>query len=135
MLASREHRFLATAILCCAVSVRAQAPDGAALAGFAGHWVCNGHFESNGAAIAGELNIEADEGSGALIVRHDDLAPGAYHALEIWMPNKAGTGLRAAISDRYSGMRWFESPGWAGNTLTWTRWAHETRRYTVVRAR
>jgi len=40
------------------------------------------------------------------------------------MPNKQGTGLRAAISDRYSGMRWFESPGWAGNTLTWTRWDH-----------
>jgi hypothetical protein len=40
------------------------------------------------------------------------------------MPNKMGTGLRAAISDKYSGMRWFESPGWVGKTLTWTRWDH-----------
>jgi hypothetical protein len=114
---------LAIAILCCcALSVRAQAPSVGDLGGFAGHWACKGHFESNGAAIAGEITIETDERSSALIVHHDDVAPGAYHALEIWMPNKSGTGLRAAISDKYSGMRWFESPGWVGKTLTWTRW-------------
>jgi|HubBroStandDraft_1064217.scaffolds.fasta_scaffold06625_7 hypothetical protein len=116
---------MAVAMLCCCtLSVRAQAPSVGTLAGFAGHWFCNGHFESNGAEIAGELSIESDERSGALIVRHDDVAPGAYHALEIWMPNKEGTGLRAAISDKYSGMRWFDSPGWVGKTLTWTRWDH-----------
>jgi hypothetical protein len=65
--------------------------------------------------------MQFDERSSALIVHHDDVAPGAYHALEIWVVNKSGTGLRAAISDKYSGMRWLESPGWLGNTLTWTR--------------
>lgn len=117
------HQSIAIMILCCcALSVRAQAPSVGDLAGFTGHWMCKGHFESNGAAIAGALSIEADERSGAVVVHHDDVAPGAYHALEIWMPNTAGTGLRAAISDKYSGMRWFDSPGWVGKTLTWTRW-------------
>jgi hypothetical protein len=37
------------------------------------------------------------------------------------MVNKTGTGARAAISDKYSGMRWFESSGWVGSTLTWMR--------------
>jgi hypothetical protein len=27
----------------------------------------------------------------------------------------------ATLSDRFSGMRWFESTGWAGESLTWVR--------------
>jgi hypothetical protein len=97
------------------------AQDSGVLAKFVGNWSCKGNFTSNGAPIAADLSIQADERSGALIVRHDDVPPGAYHALEIWMMNKTGTGARAAISDKYSGMRWFESPGWVGSILTWTR--------------
>jgi hypothetical protein len=99
----------------------ASAQDSGALAKFVGIWSCKGNFTSNGAPIAADLSIQPDERSGALIVRHDDVPPGAYHALEIWMVNKTGTGARAAVSDKYSGMRWFESPGWAGSILTWTR--------------
>lgn len=106
---------LLTAVL--AVAAPAQAAD---LAKFAGHWSCKGSF-SNGTPIAGDLSIEADSPSGALIVHHDDSAPGAYHSLEMWMPDKSGPGLRAAISDKFSGMRWLESAGWSGNTLTWVR--------------
>ena len=98
-------------------AVSAQAAD---LAQFVGHWSCKGTF-SNGTPIAGELSIGADTASGALIVHHDDVAPGAYHSLEVWMPNKAGPGLRAAISDKFSGMRWLDSAGWSGNTLRWVR--------------
>jgi hypothetical protein len=94
--------------------------QGADLAKFIGHWSCKGNF-SNGTPIAGELSIEADTPSGALIVHHDDVAPGAYHSLEVWMPNKSGPGFRAAISDKFSGMRWLESAGWSGNALTWVR--------------
>lgn len=104
-----------------AVAIPATARAGEGLTRFVGNWSCKGNFTSNGAPIAANLAIQSDEPSGALIVRHDDASPGAYHALEIWMPNKAGTGARAAISDQYSGMRWFESPGWVGSTLTWTR--------------
>jgi hypothetical protein len=99
----------------------ASAQQNDAIAKFVGNWSCKGNFASNGAPIAADLSIQPDERSGALIVRHDDVAPGAYHALEIWMVNKTGTGARAAISDKYSGMRWFESPGWVGSILTWTR--------------
>jgi hypothetical protein len=99
----------------------ASAQESGMLAKFVGNWSCKGNFTSNGALIAAELSIQSDERSGALILRHDDVPPGAYHALEIWRVNKAGAGARAAISDKYSGMRWFESPGWVGSTLTWIR--------------
>lgn len=99
----------------------ASVQDSGALAKFVGNWSCKGNFTSNGAPIAADVTIQPDEHSGALIVRHDDLPPGAYHALEIWMVNRTGTGARAAISDKYSGMRWFESSGWVGSILTWMR--------------
>jgi len=106
------------ALLTTAVLAAAVPAQGADLTKFIGDWSCKGSF-SNGAPIAGELAIEADAGSGALIVHHDDVAPGAYHSLEVWMPNKSGAGFRAAISDKFSGMRWLESAGWSGNALTW----------------
>jgi hypothetical protein len=99
----------------------ASALESDALTKFVGNWSCKGNFTSNGAPITAGLSIQRDELSGALILRHDDIPPGAYHALEIWIVNSAGTGARAAISDKYSGMRWFESSGWAGSTLTWIR--------------
>jgi hypothetical protein len=114
-------KIMIRATLLSAVALTAAASaDGADLAKFVGHWSCRGNF-SNGAPIAGELSIAVDAPSGALIVHHDDVAPGAYHALEVWMPNKSGGGLKAAISDKYSGMRWLESMGWSGNALTWVR--------------
>jgi hypothetical protein len=106
-----------TLLLILAAAAPAQATD---LNRFIGHWSCKGSF-SNGAPIAGELSIEADALSGALLVRHDDAAPGAYHSLEVWMPDKTGAGLRAAISDKFSGMRWLEAAGWDGTALTWVR--------------
>jgi hypothetical protein len=107
-------------LLMMAALTPALSAQGADLAKFVGHWSCKGSF-ANGAPIAGELSIATDAFSGALIVHHDDIAPGAYHSLEVWMPNKSGAGLRAAISDKFSGMRWLESAGWSGNTLTWVR--------------
>jgi hypothetical protein len=101
-------------------AVAASPAHGADLTKFIGHWSCKGNF-SNGKPIAAELSIDADALSGALIVHHDDLPPGGYHSLEVWMANKSGAALRAAISDKFSGMRWFESAGWAGDALTWVR--------------
>jgi hypothetical protein len=56
-----------------------------------------------------------------LIIHHDDLPPAGYHSLEVWTANKSDAGLRAALSDTFSGMRWFESVGWTGDVLTWVR--------------
>jgi hypothetical protein len=99
----------------------AVAQESGALAKFMGTWSCKGSFTSNGAPIAAELSVQLDERSDALIVRHDDQPPNAYHALEIWTMNKSGIGARAAIADKFSGMRWFETPGWVGGSLTWVR--------------
>ena len=100
--------------------IAASPVQGADLVRFVGHWSCKGTF-SSGAPIAAELSIEADAASGALIVHHDDVPPGGYHSLEVWTPNNAGAGFRAALSDKFSGMRWFESTGWIGDVLTWVR--------------
>ena len=111
---------VSAALLTTAVMTAAAPARGADLANFVGHWSCKCNF-SNGAPIAAELSIEADTRSGAIIVRHDDAAPGTYHSLEVWMRNKSGAGMRAALSDKFSGMRWLESAGWSGNALTWVR--------------
>jgi hypothetical protein len=94
--------------------------QGADLAKLVGHWSCKGNF-SNGKSIAARLLFEADAPSGALLVHHDDAPPGGYHSLEVWMADKSGPGLRASLADRFSGMRWFESSGWAGESLRWVR--------------
>jgi hypothetical protein len=117
------NRVVVSVMLIVGVSLSATSAqqESGALGRFAGNWSCKGNFTANGAPIAADLSIQPDERSGALIVRHDDVPPNSYHALEIWTLNKTGMGARAAISDKYSGMRWFESPGWVGSTLTWTR--------------
>jgi hypothetical protein len=107
----------ATLLLSALAALPAPAAD---LSKLIGHWSCKGNF-SNGKPIAAELSIDSDALSGALIVHHNDLPPGGYHSLEVWMANKSGAGLRASISDKFSGMRWFESAGWAEDGLTWVR--------------
>src|ERR1700733_2982175 len=109
----------ATLLTTSALAAAASA-HGADLAKFVGHWSCKGNF-SNGAPIAGELLIEPDAPSGALIVHHDDVAPGAYLSLHAGPADKSGPGFRAATSVKFSGMRWLESAGWSGNALTWVR--------------
>ncbi len=99
----------------------AQAASDPGFAKLEGKWSCSGHFIANARAISSEIDFTRDPVSGALIVRHDDIAPAAYHALEVWASAGPGPALRAAIVDSYSGMRWFESPGWIGTTLVWTR--------------
>jgi len=109
---------VAAASLSGVVQAAEVAPGFAALEG---RWSCAGHFISSGRPIASWLVITADTSSGALVVRHDDQPPAAYHALELWSVAKPGAGLRATIVDAYSGMRWLESPGWQGPNLVWTR--------------
>ena len=88
---------------------------------FSGHWDCAGHFASNGAAIKSTIAFAWQESTQTLHVQHDDLAPNQYHAVEIWGPAKAAKEYRSTIGDSYSGIRWLTSPGWAGDSLSWTR--------------
>jgi len=86
-----------------------------------GRWQCDGYFVASGKPLSSDLDFSIDPPSGALIVRHDDRPPGAYHALELWSAANARGGFRATIADSYDGSRWFESAGWDGPALIWTR--------------
>jgi hypothetical protein len=99
------------------------ATNGDALAAFrplVGRWECHGTFARSGAPIGATLAIAIDETTRSLSVRHDDLPPNAYHALEFWSP-AGGGGFRAAIVDASGGMRWLTSPGWRDGALEWER--------------
>jgi hypothetical protein len=85
---------------------------------FAGQWACSGHF-TNGRPIAATIAARWDEAAGTLIVRHDDVAGGGYHAVETWGASVPSGTLRASIVIAGTGIRWFASPGWASDTLTW----------------
>lgn len=98
-------------------------PSGDPLASFrplAGSWECHGRFARSGAPIGARLTIAIDEATQSLSLRHDDLPPNAYHAVELWGPASGG-GYRAAIADMSSGVRWLTSPGWRDGTLEWER--------------
>ncbi len=86
---------------------------------FAGQWACSGHF-ANGRPIAATIAAQWDEVAGTLIVRHDDVAGGGYHAVETWGASVPPGTLRASIVIAGMGIRWFASPGWGSDTLTWT---------------
>jgi hypothetical protein len=104
----------------------AAAPLGAADTGstpfeyFTGHWDCAGHF-ANGAAIKSTIAFAWQESTQTLHVQHDDLAPNQYHAVEMWGQSKAAMDYRSTIGDSFSGIRWLTSPGWVGDSLSWTR--------------
>lgn len=87
-----------------------------------GNWHCEGYFVASGKPLSSDISFAIDEPSGALIVRHDDRAPGQYHALELWTAGNSRNGFRATIADSYNGSRWLESPGWNGPLLVWTRY-------------
>lgn len=87
---------------------------------FVGSWNCAGHFIANGAAINSTVTFAYDAATATLSVHHDDLAPNKYHAVELWGPSKTG-GYRNSLGDAYSGIRWFSSPGFVGDSLAWTR--------------
>jgi hypothetical protein len=89
---------------------------------FSGHWDCAGHFAGTGAAIKSTIAFAWQESTQTLHVQHDDLPPNAYHAVEMWGASKATNDYRSTIGDAFSGIRWLTSPGWSGESLSWTRY-------------
>jgi hypothetical protein len=87
---------------------------------FKGAWSCRGAF-SNGKPISATIRFESDVEGAAVVVHHDDTpALGFYHSIEVWGYSKPGGTYVAALYDAYGGIRTFSSPGWSGDTLTWT---------------
>jgi hypothetical protein len=101
--------------------VHAADPDPEQLNFFVGSWSCAGHFIDNGAEIKSTMTFVWDAETKTLTVHHDDLAPNRYHALELWGVANAAKEFRNSIGDAYSGIRWYTSPGFAGESLSWTR--------------
>jgi len=90
-----------------------------ALAGFAGRWSCQGVFPSSGKAIESQLVFAPDLEGAWLAVRHDDLPPNRYHALEMWGFDAESKQFVAFIYDNFGGTRKFTSAGWVGKQLVW----------------
>jgi hypothetical protein len=101
----------------------AHADNGDTLAAFrplTGAWQCRGQFTRTDAPIAARLTVTADAATQSLMLRHDDIPPNTYHAVELWgIGGKSGP--RAAIADAYGGVRWFVATGWTGPVLDWDR--------------
>lgn len=108
-------------LLAAAAPMRAADLGSAPFEYFVGHWDCAGHFAANGAAIKSSIVFAWQESTQTLHVQHDDLAPNPYHAVEMWGPSKAAKEYRSTVGDSYSGIRWFTSAGWTGDSLSWTR--------------
>jgi hypothetical protein len=104
-----------------APAARAQPSQGTALFdGLIGRWRCSGSFAGTGKEIAATLVVTRDDATDSLMLHHDDLPPNGYHALELWGPSKVEP-YRATIADRFGGIRWFTSTGWADGALEWVR--------------
>jgi len=85
-----------------------------------GSWHCDGVFPASGKKIASTIRFDTDLGGAGLLKHHDDIAPDTYRAVEAWTYDAKGRQFNAAIVDSFGGARRFSSPGWAGDTLTWT---------------
>ena len=85
-----------------------------------GRWTCEGYFVAFGKALASTIEIDRGGAPGTWLVHHVDRAPGRYSATELWSFPAVGLPLRAAIAGA-GPMRYYSSPGWTGNAITWSR--------------
>lgn len=89
----------------------------AGLTRYVGTWRCDGHFAS-GKPISANLKFEWVPKIHALLKLHDDISPGQYHAMEIWVSEKSGA-FSNTIIDSFSGKRNFRSTDIRDGVLRW----------------
>jgi hypothetical protein len=87
---------------------------------FRGSWSCHGRFPSNGRAIASAERFAPELLGHWLTMRHVDLPPFGYQAVEMWRYDAASRRFDNYVFDNASGVRHYTSPGWDGARLTWT---------------
>jgi len=92
---------------------------------FIGHWTCHGQFVANNMPISATIAADWDEHTMTLTLHHDDVAPHGYHAVETWGATKTPGYFHNSIADRFSGVRWYSSHGWQGDSLAWSRTENE----------
>jgi hypothetical protein len=96
-------------------------PELQPFASFPGQWSCAGEFTASKKPIAARLVFSADLEGSWLALRWDDDAPNQFHALELWGFDRTAHQFSNSIYDSFGGVRTFESRGWAGDTLIWSR--------------
>jgi len=90
------------------------------LAGFIGSRHCAGTFLKSGKAITSTETVTADLSGYWLTLRHADTPPFPFQALELWGYDSKAGHFVAYIYDNFGGVREFASPGWEGDSFTWT---------------
>lgn len=95
-------------------------PELAPLSFFIGRWSCSGEFTASKKPISSHISVVPDLDGALIAFRWDDNPPNQFHALELWGFDKTGKKFQNSIHDNFGGLRLFDSPGWEGETLTWT---------------
>lgn len=90
------------------------------LAGFIGSRRCRGSFLKSGKAISSTETVSSELSGYWLVLRHADDPPFPFNALEMWGYDPKGKHFTAFMYDNFGGMREFNSPGWGGDSFTWT---------------
>jgi hypothetical protein len=95
-------------------------PELAPLSFFIGQWSCEGEFINSKKAITSRIAVTPDLDGAWLLFRWDDNPPNRFHALELWGYDKNSKQFANFAHDNFGGARLFNSPGWDGDTFTWT---------------
>lgn len=90
------------------------------LVGFIGSRRCSGSFLKSGKAISSTETVSPELSGYWLMLRHADDPPFNFDALELWGYDSKGKHFTAYMYDNFGGVREFDSPGWQGDSFTWT---------------
>jgi hypothetical protein len=95
-------------------------PEIQPLAFFLGEWNCEGEFIASKKPIAAHISTTPDLDGAWIAFRWTDREPSPFHALELFGFDKTAHHFTNFIHDNFGGVRLFNSPGWEGDTFTWT---------------
>lgn len=98
------------------------------LAYFVGVWRCDGNLLPSGRPISSTLAFTWDAETASLVKAHADLPPGKYKAAERWAYTPETKAFRASVSSVAGGIRWYSTPGWMAEVLTWRKTRAEGER-------
>jgi len=90
------------------------------MAFFQGVWSCQGEFPRTGTHIASHERFAPDLVGDWLVMRHVDLPPFGFHALEMWGYEASQKQFVNYIFDNAPEARRYVSHGWVASRLTWT---------------
>lgn len=102
-------------------------------AGLEGQWACEGVFPSSEKRLISTILFAPSLEGMWLSVRHDDLPPNKFHAVEYWGFDSSEKQFVAFVFDNFGGARKFTSSGWASDRFIWLGEASRTSPVTVQR--